>query len=57
MAIDGVGILDSDLAYDVYNHIMELYHRGEAVESIRNMISKIHLTDFINVDRMLTIPL
>lgn len=44
MAIDGVGILDSDLAYDVYNHIMELYHRGEPVESIRNMISKIHLT-------------
>ncbi|MBT9778385.1 hypothetical protein GPL15_17955 [Clostridium sp. MCC353] len=34
MAIDGIGILDSDLAYDVYNHIMEMYHNGESIEQI-----------------------
>lgn len=36
MAIDGVGIIDSDFAHDVYNLIMEMYHGGEPVESIRD---------------------
>lgn len=40
MAIDGIGIIDSDLAYDVYNLIMEMYHRGESIESIQNKVRK-----------------
>ncbi len=36
MAIDGVGIIDSDCAHDVYNPIMEMYHLGQSIESIRN---------------------
>ena len=32
MAIDGVKIIDSDSAHDVYNPIMEMYHFGESLE-------------------------
>ena len=39
MAIDGVKIIDSDSAYDVYNPIMEMYHKGESVENIRQKIN------------------
>lgn len=35
MAIDGVGIMESDFAHDIYNLIMEMYHRGEAVGKIK----------------------
>ena len=28
MATDGVKIIDGDLAYDTYEHIMELYDSG-----------------------------
>ena len=35
MAIDGVKIIDSDSAYDVYNPIMEMYHFGETMEKIK----------------------
>ena len=38
MAIDGVKIIDSDSAYDIYNPIMEMYHNGESVENIRHKI-------------------
>ena len=34
MAIDGVGIIDSDCAHDVYNPIMEMYHLGQSIEII-----------------------
>lgn len=44
MAIDGVGIIDSDFAHDVYNFIMEMYHSGESIENIRNKINKFNLT-------------
>lgn len=46
MAIDGVGILDSDLAYDVYHHIMERYHRGEPIERLTNIIREFHLAHY-----------
>jgi len=41
MAIDGVKILDSDSAYDVYNPIMEMYHIGESIEKIKNKIDSL----------------
>lgn len=42
MAIDGVEIIDSDLAHDVYNLIMEMYHSGESAYSIRNKMNEFH---------------
>lgn len=30
MAMDGVGILDSDFAHDIYHRIMDMYHNGES---------------------------
>lgn len=44
MAIDGVGIIDSDLSYDVYNLIMEQYYSGEPIEHIRNRVNEFHPT-------------
>lgn len=38
MAIDGVKIIDSDSAYDVYNPIMEMYNNGDSIEKIREEI-------------------
>ena len=38
MAIDGVKIIDSDSAYDVYNPIMEKYHFGASIEEIQKEI-------------------
>lgn len=35
MAIDGVSIIDSDSAYDIYNDIVERYKDGEDVEKIK----------------------
>lgn len=34
MAIDGVKIIDSDDAYDIYNSIVERYKDGENVDNI-----------------------
>ena len=34
MAIDGVKIIDSDDAYDIYNTIVERYKNGENVDKI-----------------------
>ena len=34
MATDGVKIIDGDLAYDTYEHIMELYDSGASGEII-----------------------
>jgi hypothetical protein len=39
MAIDGPGIVDSDLAHDVYNEILDLYDSGLEPEAIRDRIS------------------
>ena len=39
MAIDGIKILDSDSAYDVYNPIMEMYHIGEPINKINAEIA------------------
>ena len=36
MAIDGVKIIDSDSAHDVYNSIIEMYHSGESIGKIRH---------------------
>jgi len=46
MAIDGVKIIDSDSAHDVYNPIMEMYHFGEPIEKIKNEIDSLepHVT-------------
>ena len=35
MATDGVKIIDGDLAYDAYEHIMELYDSGASGEIIK----------------------
>ncbi|WP_253686111.1 MULTISPECIES: hypothetical protein [unclassified Treponema] len=35
MAIDGIEIIDSDSAYDIYNDITERYKDGEDVEKIK----------------------
>ena len=39
MAIDGVKIIDSDDAYDIYNDITERYKNGEDIEKIRKYLS------------------
>ena len=41
MAVDGVKIIDSDSAYDVYNPIMEMYHFGETIEKIKAKIDSL----------------
>lgn len=41
MAIDGVKIIDSDSAYDIYNLIMEMYHYGKSIENIKSEIEKL----------------
>lgn len=38
MAIDGPGIVDSDLAHDVYNEILDLYDSGLEPKAIRERI-------------------
>ena len=35
MATDGVKIIDGDLAYDTYEHILQLYDRGASGEIIK----------------------
>lgn len=45
MAIDGVGIIDSDYAHDIYNLIMEMYHNEESIEHIRDEINKFTYAD------------
>lgn len=44
MAIDGVGIMDSDFAHDTYNLIMNLYHNGKSIEIIRNKMNEFNST-------------
>ena len=39
MSIDGPGILDSDLAHDVYNNILDLYDAGTPVGELRRQIA------------------
>lgn len=39
MAIDGIKIIDSDSAYDIYNEIMDMYHYGENIDAIKAKIS------------------
>lgn len=40
MAIDGPGIIDSDLAHDVYNDVMDLYDSGVPIETITERLSE-----------------
>lgn len=40
MAIDGIKIIDSDLAYDVYHTFMDLYDAGESIETIKATIEE-----------------
>lgn len=42
--IDGVGIIDSDFAHDIYNLVMEMYHSGESIENIRNSVNELPST-------------
>lgn len=39
MSIDGPGILESDLAHDVYNEILDLYDAGTPVGELRHRIA------------------
>lgn len=41
MAIDGVKIIDSDSAHDIYNSIMEMYHYGKSIENIKSEIDQL----------------
>jgi hypothetical protein len=41
MAIDGVGVIDSDLAHDVYHTFMDLYDAGEPIETIRATVEQL----------------
>src|SRR5688572_27747024 len=38
MAIDGIKIIDSDLAHDVYGEFMDLYDANVAIDEIREKI-------------------
>src|SRR5882762_2733257 len=38
MAIDGIKIIDSDLAHDVYNEFMDLYDANVEIDKIREKI-------------------
>ena len=40
MAIDGVKIIDGDLAHDVYNTFMDLYDSGESTETIKATVEQ-----------------
>ncbi len=40
MSIDGHGILDSDLAHDIYNRILDLYDAGLEIHDIKYEIEK-----------------
>ncbi len=40
MAIDGIKIIDSDSAFDIYNPIIRMYNDGETLEKIREEIQK-----------------
>lgn len=44
MAIDGVGLTDSDFAHDIYNLIMEMYHSKESVEQIKHKMDEFSST-------------
>lgn len=48
MAIDGVKIIDSDSAYDIYNSIMEMYHYGKSIENIKAKIDQQQVDYSIN---------
>lgn len=45
MAADGPGILESDLAHDVYNEILDLYDAGVEVPEIRDRLSSDYEND------------
>jgi hypothetical protein len=43
MAIDGVKIIDSDLAHDLYYTFMDLYDAGESIATIRATVEQLRL--------------
>lgn len=49
MALDGVKIIDSDSAHDVYHLFMDLYDAGESIEIIKNTVEQLQ-TDNDDVD-------
>ena len=53
MATDGVKIIDGDLAYDTYEHIMELYDSGASGEIIKNLKSASNLNGNLNCSKEL----
>ena len=52
MAIDGPGIIDSDVANDTYNGIMDLYDSGVDVDVIYSQLDEeeVQLTDEIYLE-------
>ena len=54
MSIDGTGIIDSDLAHDVYDEILDRYDAGVEPDDIRARISSSYVLDRLNdLDREL----
>jgi len=51
MSIDGPGILDSDLAHDVYNEILDLYDAGTPISELRTRIAAYEESFFNELDR------
>ena len=43
MAIDGVKIIDGDLAHDVYYTFMDLYNAGEPTETIKTTVEQLRI--------------
>ena len=35
MATDGVKIIEGDLAYDIYGHFMDMYHKGTDIQTLK----------------------
>jgi hypothetical protein len=56
LAIDGPKIIDSDLAYDIYNEFIDLYDSGMDVEDIKKKIEKwqSELFDDVEVELYIT---
>lgn len=57
MSIDGPGIIDSDLAHDIYSEFMDLYDAGSDVSEIRKKIYdwKPELSDALELEIFLSV--
>ena len=57
MSLDGVKIIDGDLANDIYNDFMTLYDEGYKIEEIKSKIEeyKLELIDDLDLEIYLTV--